>query len=158
MAKSTKQSYHSSSSSLPHGGQVREERPTASALSGSKEDLTFDDLKTLLNNQDDKRSPAQLLRPIYWRVTEHIRLRGGEFRVDDLVSQESFKKSTNKLGLDAFFNLLRKAIDTGKKNDRMAVFNYSMCLYYGVNLVMNILQVDFGSLHSHLVVLTNHPR
>lgn len=112
---------------LQHNRQTSSLRPVDAHL----EDWLFRDLEQLLN--DETRTENELLPPIYWKITEHIRLRGGEFIVADLAYQDHFEATVSQQGLQCLFDTLRKAIASGKKDDRMAVFNYSMCFYHGVN-------------------------
>ena len=147
MPKRSKRSPRSSSSSQPRPKQARQEHlqhdrrsPPLQPADAPLEYWLLQDLEGLLN--DKNRAENQLLQPIYWTVTEHIRLRGGEFRVADLADEDHFKTTAKQQGLKYFFDLLRKAVDTGKKDDRMAMFNYSMCFYYEVNLVMNKYSSD----------------
>jgi hypothetical protein len=111
----------------------------------------------LLNDND--RAEDERLPPIYWTVAEHIRSRKNEFKTTTLAGQEDFEATVKKRGLGEFFDLLKKAVDTRKNNNKMALLTYSTCSYYRANLVLKVLQVDFGSLHPCLLmILTNRVR
>jgi len=165
MPKRSKRSTRSSLSSRPDQKQAGQERPQddtypplQAADSPFSEEFLLKYLDQLLN--DDDRAEIQRLPPIYYRVTEHMRTRKDEFKTADLAERDHFEATVKQQGLQCFFDLLRKAVNTGKKDDLMAVFTYSTRFYYYVvNLVTNTLQVDFGPLHPYLLVrLINQSR
>jgi hypothetical protein len=158
----SKYSPHSSSSLRSRQGKPNQKRlpkwrPLNSDAVVDLEHHFYDSLKLLLD--DDERSRLERIRPIYWRIVEEIRRRKNEFKFPDFVRQEDFEAAVKEQGLDEFFDLLKKAVDTRKKSDVMALLTDGTCSYYRANPVMNVLQVDFGSLHPRLLmVLTNQAR
>ena len=58
---------------------------------------------------------------------EEICHRKNEFKFPDFVRQEDFEAAVKEQGLDEFFDLLKKAVDTRKKSDVMALLTDGTC-------------------------------